>query len=142
MTVQRMLVLALVVIALPFLATVFAADAPQARGRVFEMRTYYTHPGRLAALNARFSDHTVGLFKKHGMDVVGFWTPQDGQPGHDDTLVYLLAYPDREARETSWKAFQADPAWKEAKAESEKDGPIVKEVKSVFLDPTDYSAIK
>ena len=82
------------------------------------------------------------LFKKHGMQLVGFWTPQADQPGHDDTLVYLLAFPSREAAAAAWKGFGADPAWKKAKEESEKDGPIVKEVKSVYLDPTDYSAIK
>jgi hypothetical protein len=111
---------------------------PAPAPRVFEMRTYHTLPGRLDALNARFRDHTNKLFVKHGMDLVGYWTPQ----GKDDTLVYILAYPSREAREASWKAFQADPDWKEAREASEKDGKIVDKVESVFLDPTDYSPIK
>ncbi len=102
------------------------------------MRTYHTHPGRLDALNARFRDHTNKLFVKHGMELVGYWTPQD----KPDTLVYILAYPSREAREASWKAFQADPDWKAAREASEKDGKIVDKVESVFLDPTDYSPIK
>ncbi len=106
--------------------------------RLFEMRTYHTHPGRLDALNARFRDHTNKLFVKHGMELVGYWTPQD----KPDTLVYILAYPSREAREASWKAFQADPDWKAAREASEKDGKIVDKVESVFLDPTDYSPIK
>lgn len=106
--------------------------------RLFEMRTYHTHPGRLDALNKRFREHTNRLFVKHGMELVGYWTPQDKK----DTLVYILAYPSREAREASWKAFQADPDWKEAAAASEKDGKIVAKVESVFLDPTDYSPIK
>ncbi len=109
-----------------------------AANRLFEMRTYHTHPGRLDALNARFRDHTNKLFVKHGMELVGYWTPQD----KPDTLVYILAYPSREAREASWKAFQADPEWKEAREASEKDGKIVDKVESVFLDPTDYSPIK
>jgi hypothetical protein len=115
-----------------------AEPKPAPAPRVFEMRTYYTHPGRLDALNARFRDHTNKLFVKHGMDLVGYWTPQN----KPDTLVYILAYPSREAREASWKAFQADPEWKKAAAESEKDGKIVAKVESVFLDPTDYSPIK
>lgn len=121
-----------------------AADPPAtaAGRRVFELRTYHTHPGRLAALNARFRDHTCGLFKKHGMELVGFWTPKEGQKGHGDTLVYLLAFPSREAAEASWKAFRDDPEWKAAKDASEKDGPIVERVESVYLDPTDYSAIR
>ena len=110
--------------------------------RVFELRTYYTHDGRLDALNKRFRDHTCRLFQKHGMELIGFWTPQDEKDGKGGKLVYLLAYPSRDAAKASWKAFQADPDWQKARAESEKDGPIVKKVDSVFLDPTDYSAIK
>ena len=115
-----------------------AADTPKSGQRVFEMRTYYTHPGRLDALNKRFREHTCRIFQKHGMDLVGFWTPQDEK----DVLVYILAFPSREAAKTSWDAFRADPEWKAAQAASEKDGKIVKEVKSVFMDPTDYSTVK
>jgi hypothetical protein len=120
----------------------FAADPPKSGQRVFEMRTYYTHPGRLDALNKRFREHTCKLFEKHGMELIGFWTPQDEKDGKADTLVYLLAFPSRDAAKESWKAFGEDPDWKKARAESEADGPIVKKVVSVFLDPTDYSRIK
>ncbi len=110
--------------------------------RVFEMRTYYTHEGRLPALNKRFREHTTELFKKHGIENIGYWTPVNEKDGKNDKLVYLLAYPSLEAREASWKAFGSDPEWKKAQAESELDGKIVKKVESVFLNPTDYSAIK
>ena len=110
--------------------------------KVFELRTYYTNEGKLNALNARFRDHTNRLFKKHGMTIVGFWTPQDKEKGKDDTLVYILSYPTREAATASWKAFQADPEWHKARDASEEDGKIVKKVESIFLDPTDYSPIK
>jgi hypothetical protein len=110
--------------------------------RVFELRTYTTHPGRLDALNKRFRDHTCRLFRKHGMELVGFWTPQDANQGKADKLVYMLAFPSREAATASWKAFRDDPEWQTARAESEKDGPIVSKVESVFLDPTDYSSMK
>jgi hypothetical protein len=116
-----------------------AADAP--KERLFEMRTYHTHEGRLDALNARFRDHTNKLFVKHGMELIGYWTPTDGDKAKN-TLVYILAYPGREAREKSWKAFNADPEWKAAREASEKDGKIVSKVESVFLKPTDYSPIK
>ena len=122
-----------------------ADDAPKAKPagqKVFELRTYYTHPGRLDALNARFRDHTGKLFQKHGMELVGFWTPADEKDGKSDKLVYLLAYPSRDAAKASWKGFSDDPEWKKAREASEKDGPIVKKVESVYLDPTDYSAIK
>jgi hypothetical protein len=118
------------------------APSASAQNRVFELRTYYTHDGRLDALNKRFRDHTCRLFQKHGMELIGFWTPQDEKDGKGGKLVYLLAFPSREAASASWKAFQADPEWQKARKESEADGPIVKKVESVFLDPTDYSAIK
>ena len=118
-----------------------AADsksAASAGGRFFEMRTYYAAEGKVDDLDARFRDHTNKLFQKHGIDLVGYWHPVDKK----NVLIYILAYPSREAREASWKAFHADPDWKAAREASEKDGKIVKDVESVFLDPTDYSPIK
>ena len=111
-----------------------------AEGRLFEMRTYTTHDGRLNALHARFRDHTNRIFVKHGMSLIAYWTPTEG-PESKNTLVYILAYPNKEAREKAWAGFQSDPEWKTARAESEKDGKIVKEVKSQFLAATDYSPI-
>jgi hypothetical protein len=120
-----------------------AADPPAKSGtKVYELRTYHTHPGRLDALNRRFRDHTCRIFRKHGMELVGFWTPQDDNQGKADTLIYILAFPSRDAAKAAWQAFRDDPEWKTARADSEKDGPIVKEVQSVFLDPTDYSPAK
>jgi hypothetical protein len=114
-----------------------SASAP----RVFEMRTYIAHPDRLEALHKRFREHTNRLFEKHGMELIGYWTPTDGDASKN-TLVYILAYPSREARDASWKAFLDDPDWKKAYAASHEDGPIVAKVESVFLAPTDYSAIR
>ncbi len=110
--------------------------------RVFELRTYYTNAGKLDPLHKRFREHTCDLFKKHGIELVGFWTPQDEKDGKGDKLVYLIAFPSREAAKASWKAFGADPEWKKVYAESHKNGVLVKKVDSVFLDPTDYSPIK
>jgi hypothetical protein len=109
--------------------------------RVFEMRTYYANPGKMEALHARFRDHTCKLFEKHGMTLIGFWSPTDPKEA-EKKMVYILAYPSKEAREKSWEAFQADPDWIKAKAESEKDGKLVDKVDILFLKGTDYSAIK
>ncbi len=114
-------------------------DAPAER--CFEMRTYTANPGKLAALHTRFRDHTNALFVKHGMALVGYWTPT-GDEAAPDTLIYILAYPSREAREASWKAFSADPDWITAKAASEVDGPLVGKVVAVFMKPTDYSPLR
>ncbi len=123
-----------------------AAEAKPAAGasggtRIFEMRTYHAAPGKLEALHARFRDHTNALFTKHGMEMVGYWVPTDPEHGKD-TLIYILAYPSMEARETAWKAFQQDPDWKKARDESEKGGKLVAKVEQVFMTPTDYSPIK
>jgi hypothetical protein len=117
------------------------AEGQPSQGRVFELRTYTTHPGRLDALNRRFRDHTNRIFAKHDMQVIGFWTPIDG-PDAGNQLVYMLAYPSREAADAAWKAFRDDSEWKAAKTASEQDGPIVKKVVSQFMQPTDYSPIK
>jgi NIPSNAP len=110
--------------------------------RVFELRTYYTNEGKLDDLHKRFRDHTCELLKKHGAELIGFWTPQDDKDGKGSRLIYLLAFPSREAAEKTWKEFRDDPEWKKVYAESHKNGVLVKKVESVFLVPTDYSALK
>ena len=112
-----------------------------AKERVFEIRTYTAEKGRLDALHARFRDHTTKLFEKHGMTNIGYWTPAD-EPRYKDTLIYILAHESREAAEKSWQAFRDDPDWQKVRDASEADGKIVSKVESVYLNPTDYSAIR
>jgi hypothetical protein len=120
-----------------------SATAAEEKGkaRVFELRTYTAAEGKLDALNARFRDHTNKLFAKHGIEMVGYWTPTDGEKSKD-TLIYILAHASREAAAKSWKDFRDDPDWKAALAESEKDGKLTTKVESVFMRPTDYSPMK
>jgi hypothetical protein len=118
-----------------------AADDAK-KERFFEMRTYVAAEGKFDALHARFRDHTNALFRKHGMEIIGFWVPTDEKKGANDTLIYILAYPSKEAREAAWKAFGADPEWRAALKESEKNGKLTKKVESVYLKPTDYSPMK
>ena len=103
---------------------------------IYEMRTYYAAPGKLEELNARFRNHTLKLFEKHGMVNFGYWMPIDNP---DNKLIYLLGYPDRAAARASWKAFASDPAWREAAKASEANGKLVARSESVYLKPTDYS---
>ena len=109
--------------------------------RVFELRTYTAAPGKLEALQARFRDHTAALFEKHGMTNVGYWVPAD-PPRSGDTFIYLLAHESREAAAPSWEGFRNDPAWTAAKEASQGDGRLVVKVVSVFLEPTDFSALE
>lgn len=116
-----------------------AAAADQAvSGKIYELRTYIAQPGKLDALHARFRNHTCKLFQKHGMELVGFWTPVEGEEA-SNTLIYIVAFPSAEAQKKAWQAFRDDPVWQKAKAESEKDGLLVKEVLSKNLAATDYS---
>ncbi len=110
--------------------------------RCFEIRTYYAAPGKLEELHARFRNHTMRFFKKHGMEVVGFWGPTDKEKGSENTLVYILAYPSRAARDQAWEAFRNDPEWQKARDESEKNGRLAEKIDSVILMATDYSPIR
>jgi hypothetical protein len=116
------------------------------RPRVFELRTYTASPGKLDALNARFRDHTLQLFEKHGMTNVGYWMPDKGQKGADDTLIYMLAHKSVDAAQASFDEFRKDPDWVAArKASEEKAGGslTVKDgVKSEFMKATDFSPIR
>jgi len=107
--------------------------------RFYELRTYTAAPGKMEALQRRFREHTLALFEKHGMQNIGYWTELDKENHPTDQLTYLLAYPSREGRETSWKAFMADKDWQAAYKASEADGRLVSKVQSRFHAPTDYS---
>jgi hypothetical protein len=109
--------------------------------RVFELRTYTAVEGKMEDMQARFRDHTCKLFEKHGMELVGFWTPAEGDKAKN-TLIYVLAFPDREAAKKSWDGFRNDPEWHKARDASEKNGKIVAKVESVYMKPTDYSKMK
>jgi hypothetical protein len=109
--------------------------------RVYELRTYHCFDGKLETLKARFRDHTIEIFKRHGIESIGYWVPQDPEQSKN-TLVYLIVHPSREAAKANWAAFSSDPEWKKVAADSEKDGKIVQKVDSLFLDPTDFSPLK
>jgi NIPSNAP protein len=130
-------------------ALVLAAPAPAAPyeqnggTHVYELRTYTAAEGRLPNLQARFRDHTVTIFARHGIKSVGYWTPIEG-PTAGTTLVYLLEHPSRDDARKNWADFAADPEWKKVKADSETNagGPLTTKIDSLFLAPTDYSPMK
>ncbi len=112
-----------------------------AKTQVYELRTYIAAPGKLADLNARFRNHTVKIFEKHGMKNVVYGVPMDA-PASSNTLIYLLQHDSREAAKASWDKFRQDPEWLKARTESEKNGKLTDKVESVFLEPTDFSPMK
>lgn len=104
---------------------------------VYELRIYYTHPGKMPDLLTRFRDHTCKLFEKQGMVNIGYWLPVEEKD--QDKLYYVLRHASRDAAKASWTAFGADPEWKAVRDASEAAGKIVVKVDSVFLTATDYN---
>ncbi len=103
---------------------------------LYELRVYYTNPGKLPQLNARFENHTCGFFKEHGIGMLGFWTDEIGQ---SNKLTYILSFDSMADREKKWASFGADPRWQEVRAETEKDGAFLTHITNAFLRTTPYS---
>ena len=128
---------------LALLATVMPAAAQEAaldpRAALYELRVYHAAPGKLDALNARFREHTLELFEKHGMRNVAYWIEQPSEQSPDGKVIYVLAFPSREARDASWRSFVADPDWQAVAAASEVGGKLVAKVDTTFMSLADYS---
>lgn len=105
---------------------------------VYELRVYHAAAGKLGELLARFRDHTVKIFERHGMESVAYWTPAD-EPQKSEMLIYILEHPSREAATANWKAFQDDAEWKTVREKSEENGKLVEKVDSTFMELTDFS---
>ena len=118
-----------------------AYAAEPAASQFYELRIYTAAPGKMDALHARFRDHTLRLFQKHGIRNVGYWTGVD--EGQREKLYYVVAYPDREARERRLvNGIAKDPEFLKAVAESEKGGKLTAGTESVLLAPADYSPMQ
>lgn len=107
---------------------------------IHELRIYTVHPGRMGALLARFRDHTVELFEKHGITNVGYWLNSIG--GRNDELWYIIGFESPAQRDEAWASFAADPDWRKARADSEADGPIVHHIENRIMAPTDFSPLR
>jgi hypothetical protein len=105
---------------------------------IYELRTYWAAPGKAEAMHKRFRTLTRGIFARHGMGMVGFWSPSPVTLESGD-LVYMLCFPNEASMEAAWDAFRADPEWIAGKSASEEDGTLVVKLTSVVLHPTDYS---
>ena len=107
---------------------------------IYELRIYHAFPGRLPALNARFSNHTLKLWERFGIRQVGFWTTVIGESNND--LYYILEWENLGEREQKWNAFAAHPDWLAIRAETEKDGPLYANISNQILAPTNFSRLK
>jgi hypothetical protein len=127
-----------------FPASLWAASSQQENTNqkgstvVYELRIYHAAPGKLGELLARFRDHTIKIFDRHGLKSVAYWTPVD-EPQKSNTLVYILQHPSREEATANWKSFQDDPEWKSVKEKSEANGKLTEKIDSTYLALTDFS---
>ena len=120
-------------------ATAFARikpGQPKPDSKLYEVRIYHPTPGKYAEIVDRFRQYTTKIFEKHGMENIGYWTPTDTARKE---LIYILAYPNREARDASWKAFGSDPEWKAVVAKTEANGKLVDHVDQIFMTESDIS---
>ncbi len=108
---------------------------------IYELRTYWAAPGKTEALFDRFRNLTLGLFERHQIEVIGFWTP-DPATEESGTLIYLLRFESSEAKRQAWAAFQHDPVWQAGKAATEVNGKLASKIISLELQPTDFSPLK
>lgn len=107
---------------------------------IHELRIYHAMPGRLPDLNARFTNHTLEIWKRFDIRPTAFWTTLIGDNNND--LTYLLEWENLADRDRKWNAFVADKEWQAVRAETEKNGPLVASISNSILVPTAYSAIR
>jgi NIPSNAP len=105
---------------------------------VYELRIYHANEGKLDALLARFRDHTIAIFNRHGLKSIAYWTPTD-EPLKGRTLIYILEHPNRDAATANWKSFHDDPEWVKVSTASEVNGKLVEKVDSTYMKLTDFS---
>lgn len=127
--------LAVVVAGILFSSSVYAEG-----GKIYELRTYTSTPGKLDDLQARFRDHTTRIFNKHGMKVVGYWVPVGERSA--DTLIYILEHASADSIKASWTAFGKDPEWQKVAKASNANGKILANIENTFMTATDYSPIR
>ena len=129
------------IIALVLSFGLFTSSQAEENGKVFELRTYTSAPGKLDDLQSRFRDHTTRIFAKHGMKVIAHWTPTDPEKAND-TLIYVLEHASQEAANQSWQAFAEDPEWAEVSEASNANGRILAKVVREYMKATDYSPMQ
>ncbi|MCF3649843.1 NIPSNAP family protein [Synoicihabitans lomoniglobus] len=132
----------LLLLASLILVPMASANHHEEAEKVFELRIYHPHEGKIEALLTRFRDHTCGIFERLGIENVGYWVETEPAEGAEPKLYYVIAHPSRQAAKDAWAKFMVDPEWKAAYADSIKDGRLVVKVDSIFMAPTDFSAIK
>src|SRR6201985_3346692 len=104
---------------------------------VYEWRIYKLNPANQQHFHDRFRDQCMPIMKRYGFDIV--FTSETTSMGGPE-FVYLLRWPNDEARIRAWKAFLSDPEWTAIKkATAAKFGDLVEDVQDRQLQLTPYT---
>ncbi|MGI4790354.1 MAG: NIPSNAP family protein [Janthinobacterium lividum] len=109
---------------------------------LYELRHYDIRSSRgLDQVTQRFANHTLRIWKRIGIEPVGFWSIIVGSP--IPRLTYMLAWDNMAQREILWDTFTADPEWQQVRRETEDDwgGSPVHTYSNSILKPTEYSRL-
>ncbi len=106
---------------------------------LYELRKYDVMAGKLPALLDRFDTFTTRKWPEYGIRLVGFWTPDVGS--YSNQLIYMFGWESFEERQTKFTTWQASPERAKKWEETEADGPLVRRVNNMFLQPTAYSQL-
>ena len=119
------------------------AEQQRAASQVYELRVYTTLPGKRPALEDRFRYHTSKMFERAGMTNVGYWNAATGDNA-EETFIYLLAYPSREARDQMWEELGTYEDFQEIIIAVERDDErkLIENIEARILEPTSYSGLR
>jgi len=95
--------------------------------------------GRMNDLHQHFQKYTCKLFEKHDIEIIGFWTSIIGTLG---TLYYMLVFDDLSHRDKALSSFSSDLEWIKVRTETERNGPLLRQVRNIILRPTLYSPLQ
>jgi hypothetical protein len=111
---------------------------------VFELMIYHTLLGKAHELEDLFRGDSK-LMAQHGINVIGFWVPNEDPEWKDSTFVYVVDFPSREEAKKRWAELHADPATRQyvepAKLIIEKVNDQF-HVDEIYMRPADFSPLK
>jgi NIPSNAP protein len=116
-------------------------EAPEKRGRLFNLRIYESHNEAAGKKKIEmFNKGEIGIFRRVGLTPVLFGEAILGT--RLPNLTYLLSFEDEAGRTAAWNRFRSDPEWLKLKAIPEyEDKRIVSKITNKLMTPTAYSQI-
>ncbi|MBN9380743.1 MAG: NIPSNAP family protein [Chitinophagaceae bacterium] len=106
--------------------------------RVYELRSYEGPTEKYFSNKVQMFNKgdEIGLFKRLGFNAVFYASVLSG--AHMPNLMYMTSFDDMESREAHWKAFGADPYWRQLVAQPQYQHNV-SHVDIIFLHPAAYS---